>query len=177
MSQGTGIPQSVQWWARDWTAKEPGFDSWEEEGSFFSAVSLPALGLIQPPSQWVLSALSPGVQQQGQQGHEANHSLPSRASPLHQSPVQRHVLMFSSGYLSRYSYGLDGPGSIPGSVRFFSLPQRQDRVWGPPSLLCGWYRELFPRGKAVGSWSWPHTSIQCQDQEWWSYAFTPWQGA
>jgi hypothetical protein len=32
-------------------------------------------------------------------------------------------------------YGLDDPGSIPGSARFFSSPQRPDPLWGPPSLL------------------------------------------
>jgi hypothetical protein len=32
-------------------------------------------------------------------------------------------------------YGLDGPGSIPGSERLFSTPQHPDRFWGPLSLL------------------------------------------
>jgi hypothetical protein len=43
--------------------------------------------------------------------------------------------MFLKGHKSRYSYGLDGLGSIPGSARFFSSPQRPDRFWGPPNLL------------------------------------------
>jgi hypothetical protein len=33
------------------------------------------------------------------------------------------------------SYGLDDPGSILGSSRLFSSPQRPYRFWGPPSLL------------------------------------------
>jgi hypothetical protein len=35
-----------------------------------------ALGLTQPPIQWVLGALSPGVQQLG---HEVDHSPPTSA--------------------------------------------------------------------------------------------------
>jgi hypothetical protein len=31
----------------------------------------------------------------------------------------------------------------------------------------------FPRGKAVGAWSWPLTSMLCRGQEWWSYTSTP----
>jgi hypothetical protein len=38
------------------------------------------------------------------------------------------------------SYGLDGPGSIPGRARFFSSLRRQDRLWGD-----------VPGGKAVGA--------------------------
>jgi hypothetical protein len=41
-------------------------------------------------------------------------------------------------------YGLVGPGLIPGSVRFFSFPQRPDRIWGPFCLLSPGYRGLCP---------------------------------
>jgi len=37
--------------------------------------------------------------------------------------------------------------------RFRTCP---DRPWGPPSLLCNWYR-VFPGGKAAGVWRWPPT--------------------
>jgi hypothetical protein len=42
----------------------------------------------------------------------------------------------------RLGYGLDDQGPIP----FFSTPPRSDRFWGPPSLLCNGYREIFPQG-------------------------------
>jgi hypothetical protein len=42
----------------------------------FSMSSKPALGPTQPPIQWLLRALSPGVKRPGP---EANHSLPTRA--------------------------------------------------------------------------------------------------
>jgi hypothetical protein len=48
--------------------------------------------------------------------------------------------------------GLDGPDSIPGSVRFSSYPQRPDRNWDPPSFLANKYWGLFLRGgKAAGA--------------------------
>jgi hypothetical protein len=42
----------------------------------FSMLSRPALGSTQPPIQWVLGALSPGVKRQGR---EADHSPPTCA--------------------------------------------------------------------------------------------------
>jgi hypothetical protein len=35
-------------------------------------------------------------------------------------------------------YGLDGPGSIPGSERCFSSPRRPDRLRGPPKPANQW---------------------------------------
>jgi hypothetical protein len=43
--------------------------------------------------------------------------------------------------------GLDDRGSIPGrDKKYFSTPQRPDRLWVPSSLLSNRYRALFPRG-------------------------------
>jgi hypothetical protein len=47
-------------------------------------------------------------------------------------------------------YGLDGPGSIPGNVRFFSCPKHPDRLWGPPSPLSN---GTFLGDKAAGACS------------------------
>jgi hypothetical protein len=36
-------------------------------------------------------------------------------------------------------------GSIPGKGKtFLSSPQRSDRLWSRPSLICNEYRRLFP---------------------------------
>jgi hypothetical protein len=44
-------------------------------------------------------------------------------------------------------YGPHGYGPIPSNgKRFFSIPQRPHRPWGPPSLLFNGYQGFFPRG-------------------------------
>jgi hypothetical protein len=44
-------------------------------------------------------------------------------------------------------YGLEDRGSIPGGCwEFFSKTPRQERLWGPPSLLSNGYQGLFPWG-------------------------------
>jgi hypothetical protein len=52
------------------------FDCRQCKYFFFSTVFRPALGRTQPPSQWVLAALSPGLKRQVR---EADHSSPSIA--------------------------------------------------------------------------------------------------
>jgi hypothetical protein len=48
-------------------------------------------------------------------------------------------------------YGLHGPGSIPGSAKFFSSPQLPDGVGAPPSLLSIRYRgAISPEIKRLG---------------------------
>jgi hypothetical protein len=52
----------------------------------------------------------------------------------------------SVGIVTGYWSG--GRGSILCTdKRFFSTPQRPDRLWSPPTLVS------FPEGKASGSWS------------------------
>jgi hypothetical protein len=54
-----------------------GFDSWQGLGIFlFTTTSRMAVGLTQPPIQWVSRALPLGVKWPG---HEADHSPPSSA--------------------------------------------------------------------------------------------------
>jgi len=59
-----------------------------------------------------------------------------------------------------WAVGLQFPtGSVMGF--FFSSPPQPHRFWGPPSLLSSGYRggAPFPRGKAMGAWGLPPTSI------------------
>lgn len=55
--------------------------------------------------------------------------------PRHKFPRSNKVITFV--------VGLDDRGSSPGWSEFFSLPQRQDLISGPPSLLLGGYRGSF----------------------------------
>jgi hypothetical protein len=58
-------------------AGRPGFDSRQGQEIFlYFTSSRPALGLTQPPVQWVPGALSPGVTRPGR---EADHSPPPSA--------------------------------------------------------------------------------------------------
>jgi hypothetical protein len=55
---------------------DQGFESRQGLGIFlFTTASRPALGLIQPPIQWVPRVLTLGIKRPGR---EANHSPPSR---------------------------------------------------------------------------------------------------
>jgi hypothetical protein len=74
-----------------------GLDSWGSipgrgKFSLFSIVSRLALGPTQPPIQWVLGTLSPGVKRPGRQ---ADHSPPSSAKVKNggATPPLPHVFM------------------------------------------------------------------------------------
>jgi hypothetical protein len=56
----------------------------------------------------------------------------------------------SSGGKGR-GHRLQGLGSIPGSAKFFSSPQRPDRLWGPSASYTMGTRSSFPGGKAAGA--------------------------
>jgi hypothetical protein len=78
------------------------------------------------------------------------------------------IIIFSKGAGIATGYGLNNRGGrVPVQVgsRIFISPHRPDRFWGPLSLLYNGYRGLFPRSKAVSSWSWSLTSKQCRNQE------------
>jgi hypothetical protein len=61
------------------------FDFQQGNGNLlFSVMPKLALGLTQPPMQWVPGAVLPGVKQQG---HEADHSPPSSAKVKNRGAV------------------------------------------------------------------------------------------
>jgi hypothetical protein len=80
---------------------------------------------------------------------------------------EKHKLSYTYCFRSQDSsvgiatgYGLDGPGSIPRSGRYFISPQRPERLWGLPNLQYNVYRRLFrPGGEAAWAWGWLPTSI------------------
>jgi hypothetical protein len=71
------------------------------------------------------------------------------------SPLQiRHASLDSSiGVTARLRARWDW-GSIPDrDKRFFSSPQRPDRLWGPSNLISREYRGAFAGGRETGAWS------------------------
>jgi hypothetical protein len=71
--------------------------------------------------------------------------LPKKISLVLKSTSQESSMDIVTGY------GLGGRGSIPGKGKIFLLPQRPDRLWCPPILLCSWYGGSLPKVKAVGA--------------------------
>jgi hypothetical protein len=49
------------------------------------------------------------------------------------------------------SYGLNGPASIPDRTRFFSSPQRPDKLWGPSTSYSMGMGALSPGVKGAGA--------------------------
>jgi hypothetical protein len=73
---GAGLAQAVQCLTTDWTTGRSGLDPRRGQRIFpLASVSRPALGLTQPPIQWVPGILSPGVK--ARPGRDADHSPPS----------------------------------------------------------------------------------------------------
>jgi hypothetical protein len=65
-------------------------------------------------------------------------------------------------WLSRYIDGLrDGRQGFDfwKAKKFFSTPQRPDRLWGQPSIISNGTGRTFRRGKAAEAWNWLLTSI------------------
>jgi hypothetical protein len=59
---GTGLAQAVQCLTTGWTTGRSGFDPRQGQRIFpLASMSRPALGPTQPPVQWVLEVLSPGL--------------------------------------------------------------------------------------------------------------------
>jgi hypothetical protein len=86
------------YWATGWKIGVLGFDSWWGLGIFlFTTMSRLALGLTQPPIQWVSGEISLGVKRPGR---EADHSPPSSAEVRNawsytSTPVHLKGMVFS----------------------------------------------------------------------------------
>jgi hypothetical protein len=73
---------------------------------FFSTSSRPVLVPTQPPIQWVLGTLSPGVKRQGRVAH---HSPPTSAEVnLNSTPIRLHGIVLN--FLSTGTTLQDVPG-------------------------------------------------------------------
>jgi len=76
-----------------------------------------------------------------------------------------HTSVFHGPSASRYSDSLLGGrfgDRIPVGGEIFRI--RPHCPWGPPSLLYSGY-QVFPGGKAVGSWRWPPTLSSAEVKE------------
>jgi hypothetical protein len=69
-----------------------GIESRKRQNFLFSAISIPALRLTQPHTQWLLGALSPGVKRPR---HEADY-MPSSNAEIKNGEAKRPLLDMSS---------------------------------------------------------------------------------
>jgi hypothetical protein len=75
--------------------------------------------------------------------NKSNHQI---QNPLLLVTLTHNTWQYITSTEFRTGYRLDGRGSIPDREKIFiSIPQRPDRLYGPPSLLHNGYRRLFPR--------------------------------
>jgi hypothetical protein len=73
--------------------------------------------------------------------------------------IERESRDSAVGIATGYRLDVRGVGvRVPIGSRIFSFPRRQDRLWGPPSLLFMGTGGYFPWGKAAETRSWPLTS-------------------
>jgi hypothetical protein len=74
-------------------------------------------------------------------------------------------------------YGLDDRGvgvRVSMGSKIFSSPRRQDRLWGPPSLLSNRYRRLFSPGiKQPGREAAHLPTASAEFKKMWIYTSTP----
>jgi hypothetical protein len=78
-------PRQLSWYSHGLRAGRPGFDYRQGQGVLpFSTMSSSALGPTQPPIQWELASISPGVKQPGVK----------LATYLHLVPISRMVELY-----------------------------------------------------------------------------------
>jgi hypothetical protein len=87
------------------------------------------------PETWVKQTYQSQVQSFG--SSQTMSIANSTACRFHYNILRTTNMGNQTSFLARL-------GSFPGSARFFSFPQRPDRLWDPHSLLSKVYRGYFP---------------------------------
>jgi hypothetical protein len=128
-----------------------GFDSWQGLGIFlFSTASRMALGLTQPPIQWVAGALSQGVKQLG---HEADHSPPCSAEVKVRVALYLHSPNMSSWHGAQLNHG--------SSFGKIEMPQCLQSSWSFPVVKPQLCRKGNTCVKMLYYGSWPQQQRWC----------------
>jgi hypothetical protein len=109
---------------------QPGFDSRQGQwrvSSFFSTSSRPARKPTQPPVQWVVGAVSPGVQKLWR---EADHSRPSSAEVKNAWSYTSTPLIMAS-YLVKHRDNCTFTFTLPNGFRWnLGLGVVHEALWG-----------------------------------------------
>jgi hypothetical protein len=100
----------------------------------------------------------------------SNVTLPLFTTPFNREDGVRTVLRNVDIRLPHYTAQKPRKPLI---LKIYCSPLRPDRLWGPATLLCSWYWELFSGNKVVEDCSQPLSSIKCLPVLRWFGALLP----